>query len=71
MWLKNARAFVCLVKVYTVQSNEVKRKSGRMLLVSLSYLSSILDQSSLAWLAGLCTVSRSVLREVSSLHLDV
>lgn len=45
-------------RVYSTEY-EVKGKSGRMLLISLSYPSSNLDRKGLAWLAGLSTVSRS------------
>lgn len=50
---------VCVLSnsVYSTEY-EVKGKSGRMLLISLSYPSSNLDQRGLAWLAGLSTVSR-------------
>lgn len=71
MWLKIARASVCLVKVYTVQSNEVKRKKWQdaagLLELPIQYSGS--EQSGLAGRA--LHRKQEALREVSSLRLDV
>ena len=67
-----AKISVCLAIVYTVQIMRLKKRSGRMLLISLSYPSSNVGWRVVAWPAGVSPqLAGGVLREIFSLHTHV